>query len=194
MAATIYLHWTATGYDWIRPGRYHRIIGGDGRHCRMPSRRICPPTPGGATATASPSPAPAWAVSPTLDPTAHNASAPQPLPGGGGHCPQLGLDADDITIQSVMTHAEPASNREGRWMHDNYGPVIWGGTGERWDRCSWADGPSDGGEQLRQRIAALLSAERRSLRMTAGSVASPASRSAVRPCRCRSMPMAAPGR
>ena len=32
-----------------------------------------------------------------------------------------------------MTHAEEASNRDGRWMHDNYGPVIWGGTGERWD-------------------------------------------------------------
>ena len=27
MAAVIYLHWTATGYDWIRPGHYHSIIG-----------------------------------------------------------------------------------------------------------------------------------------------------------------------
>ena len=35
VAATIYLHWTATGYDWIRPGRYHRIIGGDGRVHRL---------------------------------------------------------------------------------------------------------------------------------------------------------------
>ena len=32
-----------------------------------------------------------------------------------------------------MTHAEAASNRDGRWMHDNYGPVLWSGTGERWD-------------------------------------------------------------
>ena len=30
MAATIYLHWTATAYDWIRPGHYHSIITGDG--------------------------------------------------------------------------------------------------------------------------------------------------------------------
>ena len=59
MAATIYLHWTATGYDWIRPGHYHRII------------------------------ARSW-----------------------------GWTAADITIQSVMTHAEAASNRDGRWMHD----------------------------------------------------------------------------
>ena len=35
VAATIYLHWTATGYDWIRPGHYHRIIGGDGRVHRL---------------------------------------------------------------------------------------------------------------------------------------------------------------
>ena len=26
--------------------------------------------------------------------------------------------ADDITIQSVMTHAESASNRDGGWMHE----------------------------------------------------------------------------
>ena len=35
MAAVIYLHWTATGYDWIRPGHCHSIIGGDGRVHRL---------------------------------------------------------------------------------------------------------------------------------------------------------------
>ena len=71
-----------------------------------------------------------------------------------------GWTAADITIQSVMTHAEAASNRDGRWMHDNYGPVIWGGTGERWDLLQLEQhGTSDGGEQLRQRIAALLSGD-----------------------------------
>ena len=35
MAAVIYLHWTASGYDWIRPGHYHSIIGGDGRVHRL---------------------------------------------------------------------------------------------------------------------------------------------------------------
>ena len=35
MAVVIYLHWTATGYDWIRPGHYHSIIGGDGRVHRL---------------------------------------------------------------------------------------------------------------------------------------------------------------
>ena len=52
-----------------------------------------------------------------------------------------------------MTHAEAASNRDGRWMHDNYGPVIWGGTGERWDLLQLSkNGATDGGEQLRHRI------------------------------------------
>ena len=53
MAAVIYLHLTATSFDWIRPGHYHSIISGDGRV-----------------------------------------------------------------------------------MHDNYGPVIWGGSGDLWICCS----------------------------------------------------------
>ena len=37
-------------------------------------------------------------------------------------------------------------------MHDNYVPVIWGGSGERWDLLQLEkNGPSDGGDQLRQR-------------------------------------------
>ena len=32
-----------------------------------------------------------------------------------------------------MTHAEAASKRDVRVMYDNYGPMIWGGTGELWD-------------------------------------------------------------
>ena len=35
MASTLYIHWTATGYDWIRPGDYHSIIAGDGRLQRL---------------------------------------------------------------------------------------------------------------------------------------------------------------
>ena len=42
-------------------------------------------------------------------------------------------------------------------MHDNYGPVIWGGTGERWDLLQLSkNGSTDGGDQLRHRIQALL--------------------------------------
>ena len=35
MTPTLYLHWTATPYDWIRSGHYHSIISGDGRVHRL---------------------------------------------------------------------------------------------------------------------------------------------------------------
>ena len=63
----------------------------------------------------------------------------------------------DISFQALMTHAEAVSNSDGRVMHDNYGPMIWGGSGELWDLLQLEqNGPSDGGEHLRQRICALL--------------------------------------
>ena len=71
-----------------------------------------------------------------------------------------GWSAADINITTVMTHAEAASNRDGRSMHDNYGPVIWGGSGERWDLLQLKrNGATDGGEQLRAGIQALMRGE-----------------------------------
>jgi hypothetical protein len=62
---------------------------------------------------------------------------------------RLGWSAEEITLQRVMTHAEAAANRDGRTLYDNYGPVIWGGTGERWDLLQR---PLDGGDRLRDQI------------------------------------------
>ena len=162
MAATIYLHWTATGYDWIRPGHYHRIIGGDGRVHRLHALTADLPAHTWrrnsnsialACACMGGQPDP-WTLPPTA---AQLHSLCQEV---AGIARSWGWTAADITIQSVMTHAEAASNRDGRWMHDNYGPVIWGGTGERWDLLQLEQhGTSDGGEQLRQRIAALLNGD-----------------------------------
>ena len=74
----------------------------------------------------------------------------------------FGWGAEAITLQRVMTHAEAAANRDGRTLHDNYGPVSWGGTGERWDLLQLhRDGPLDGGDQLRDQI-------RRHLTMVSG--------------------------
>ena len=68
-----------------------------------------------------------------------------------------GWDADAISIATMMIHAEAASNRDGRIMHDNYGPMLWGGTGERWDLWQLErNGSHNGGEQLRERIRTLL--------------------------------------
>ena len=58
-----------------------------------------------------------------------------------------GWGPEQITVERVMTHAEAASNGDGRWMHDNYGPVIWGGTEERWDLLQLSkNGSADGGD------------------------------------------------
>ena len=159
MAAVIYLHWTATGYDWIRPGHYHSIIGGDGRVHRLHAYSVDLPAHtygrnrnsvalscacmGGIPDPWTQPPTPAQLTSLCAEAAAIARS--------------WGWQDADISLQSVMTHAEAASNRDGRVMHDNYGPMIWGGTGERWDLLKLEqNGPSDGGEQLRQRIRALL--------------------------------------
>ena len=159
MTATIYLHWTATPYDWIRPGHYHSIIGGDGRVHRLHAYNVDLPahTYGRnrnsvalscACMGGVPDP---WTQPPTeaqLNSLCIEA-ADVALGWGWG--------AELISVKRVMTHAEAASNRDGRWMHDNYGPVIWGGTGERWDLLQLKkNGPIDGGEQLRHRIQALM--------------------------------------
>ena len=45
-------------------------------------------------------------------------------------------------------------------MHDIDGPVVWGGTGERWDLLQLTKGgPTTGGEQLPDRIRALLAGD-----------------------------------
>ena len=159
MAAVIYLHWTATGYDWIRPGHYHSIIGGDGRVHRLHAYSVDLPahTYGRnrnsvalscACMGGIPDP---WTLPPTP------AQLTSLCTEAAAIARSWGWQEGDISLQSVMTHAEAASNRDGRVMHDNYGPMIWGGSGERWDLLQLEkNGPSDGGEQLRQRIRALL--------------------------------------
>ena len=166
MAATIYLHWTATGYDWIRPGYdwirpgyHHVIISGDGRVHRL-------------HATSVDLPAHTWARNSNAVALSCACMGGQPdpwtLPPTPAQLESLcaetaaiatswGWSASDITIQRVMTHAEAASNKDGRVMHDNYGPVVWGGTGERWDLLQLEkNGPLDGGEQLRRRVRELM--------------------------------------
>ena len=159
MTATLYLHWTATGYDWIRPGHYHSIIDGDGRVHRLHDYDV--DLPAHTWARNSNSVALACACMGGMpDPWTQPPTAAQLTSlcqEAAAIASRWGWGTDQITIQRVMTHAEAASNRDGRWMHDNYGPVVWGGSGERWDLLQLErDGPLDGGEQLRRQIQAVL--------------------------------------
>ena len=162
MAARIYLHWTATGYDWIRPGHYHSIITGDGRVNRLHSYSVDLPAHTWQRNTNAvalscscmggiPDP---WTQPPTSQQLESLCAETASIARSWGWRPS------DINITTVMTHAEAASNRDGRMMHDNYGPVIWGGSGERWDLLQLnRNGPCDGGEQLRAGIQALMRGE-----------------------------------
>ena len=159
MAATLYLHWTATGYNWIRPGHYHAIIGGDGRVHRLHAYSV--DLSAHTYARNSNSVALACACMGGIpDPWTQPPTPPQLqalCEEAAAIAGSWGWSAADITIRTVMTHAEAASNRDGRAMHDNYGPVIWGGSGERWDLLQLErNGPTDGGDQLRARIRAIL--------------------------------------
>jgi hypothetical protein len=162
MAATIYLHWAATPYTWQRSGLYHSIISGDGRVQRMHAYTVDLPADtwhrnsnsaalSCACMGGRPDP---WSIPPTavqLEALCQEAAA---------IARSWGWSAADITIQRLMTHAEAASNRDGRVMLDNYGPVIWGGTGERWDLLQLEKGgPPTGGEQLRARVQQILRGE-----------------------------------
>lgn len=159
MAATIYLHWSATGYSWVRGGLYHSIISGDGRVQRLHSYAVDLPAHtwrrnsnaialSCACMGGQPDP---WTLPPTpaqLEALCQEAAAV---------ARSWEWSAEQITIQRLMTHAEAAANRDGREPHDNYGPVIWGGTGERWDLLQLSKGgPPSGGEQLRERVRQLM--------------------------------------
>ena len=158
--ATIYLHWAATPYTWVRSGLYHSIINGEGHVHRLHAYSVDLPAHtwrrnSNAVALSCacmggrPDP---WLIPPTA---AQLESLCQEAAAIARH---WGWSAADITIQRLMTHAEAASNRDGRILHDNYGPVIWGGTGGRWDLLQLEkNGPPTGGDQLRQRIREILS-------------------------------------
>lgn len=164
MAATIYLHWAATPHSWVRSGLYHSIISGSGVVHRLHSYAVDLPSHtwrrnsnsialSCACMGGRPDP---WSIPPTpvqLEALCQEAAAV---------ARSLSWGADAITIQRLLTHAEAAANRDGRQPHDNYGPVIWGGTGERWDLLQLEkDGPPTGGEQLRQRVRQILRNEPR---------------------------------
>ena len=154
----VYMHWTAGGYNSI-VGPYHTIFTGDGTM----HRRVDYDTFSGHTYNRN---------------TNAVGLSVAAMAGGGNNyqwpttaqlealtneiarlANEWGWTASDINIKNVMTHGEAGSNKDGRVMHDNYGPWIWGGTGERWDldQLSASQTLGEGGDVLRGMIAQKLS-------------------------------------
>ena len=149
----IYLHWTAGGYNSV-VGPYHTIFTGDGKmHQNVPYTQHTPHTYNRNTNSVGLSVAAMaksggqyqWPTNPQLEAMAKEAAR---IAKGWG------WTKGDIDIKKVMTHGEAGSNKDGNIMHDNYGPTIWGGTGERWDldQLRPSQKLGEGGPEMRAKI------------------------------------------
>jgi len=151
----IYLHWTAGGYNH-RSGPYHSTIQGDGsiyKHTGGDYDVRTGHTYGRNTnnvglSVASMGGTP-WKSYPPKDIQIDSMMKEAAKIALG-----WGWKPGDVSIKNVMTHAEAGSNKDGKVMHDNYGPVMWGGNGERWDwlQLKETDTPGSGGDKLRQKM------------------------------------------
>ena len=147
----IYLHWTAGGYNWNN-GPYHTTVQGDGSlYKHLPYDQHTAHTYYRNTGNVGLSVA-------AMKDYNWNAYAPKPkqlesmMAEAANVAKTWGWKASDVSIKTVMTHAEAASNKDGRTPHDNYGPTWWGGTGERSDlhKLKGSDKDGTGGDKLRQ--------------------------------------------
>ena len=170
----IYLHWVASTHTW-RQGPYHTTVQGDGSlYKNKPYDQHTNHTYGRNTGNVGLSIAAMkewnWErygpTKPQLEAlTAEAASIAK----------KWGWKPSDVTIKRVMTHAEAASNKDGRRMHDNYGPTFWGGNGERSDLHKLKRNAKDGsgGDILRQMIKKYMGMKNPPLLREAGPGAGP---------------------
>ncbi|AOO17005.1 hypothetical protein RW220110_013 [Cyanophage S-RIM12_RW_22_0110] len=147
----IYMHWTAGGYNW-KNGPYHTTVQGNGDlYKHKPYDQHTAHTYYRNTGNVGLSVA-------AMKDYNWNSFAPKPkqLEAMTAEAAVIakgwGWKPGDVSIRNVMTHAEAASNKDGRSPHDNYGPTWWGGTGERSDlhKLKGSDKDGTGGDKLRQ--------------------------------------------
>lgn len=180
----IYLHWSATGYDWKVPGHYHTVITGDGQAHRLTDYKT--PLHEHTYARNHNAIAISLACMGSNNPWDYPPTEAQ-IDSMAKECAKvalgLGWPADETGLKKlIMTHAECAANRDyplelvkraqGRGEdfarsiglpHDNYGPSSWsdgwpGGHVERWDlhQLRQTDKPGAGGFELRRRTVAWM--------------------------------------
>lgn len=141
----IYLHWSATGYQWVQPGHYHTIVTGDGVVHRLHDYNIDlnahtykRNTNSIGLACACMGGADPWSTPPTSEQVEGICREVATIIKGWGWL------ESDISIKNILTHAEAASNKDGWIAHENYGPTAWGGDGTRWDlMCLERNGSDD---------------------------------------------------
>jgi hypothetical protein len=151
----IYLHWSATPYNWREPGHYHTVVQGNGNVVRLTpydhflsAHTLKRNRDAVGIAVACMGGTDYWREYPPTD-NQIEAMCQEVAQ----LATRLGWKQEDITVKKVMTHAEAASCRDGWHPHGNYGPVPWDGTGERWDLMQLKkNGPDNGGDVLREKI------------------------------------------
>jgi len=147
----IYMHWTASRYNW-KNGPYHTTVQGDGSlHKHKKYNQYTGHTWRRNTGNVGISVAAMkdynWdQYSPKKKQLESMTAEAATVAKGWGWKPS------DVNIKRVMTHAEAASNKDGRKPTPNYGPTWWGGTGERSDlhKLKKSDPDGGGGDKLRQ--------------------------------------------
>ena len=147
----IYFHWTGGSYNH-KAGPYHATVQGNGkiyRHLNYDqlTGHTYNRNSGNVGLSAATMGGRAWTDYPPKDIQIENMTRE-----AANIATKWGWKPGDVNLKRVMTHAEAGSNKDGRRMHDNYGPVMWGGTGERWDwlQTKKTDKAGTGGDKLRQ--------------------------------------------
>jgi hypothetical protein len=159
----IYLHWTAGTYSGVPKAAYHTVITGDGKtHYRIPYTQTGEHTwkrnnnsvgfSVAAMSGATPenfgrSPVKSSQYQTMAKEVAKLATAWKWRP-------------TDINVRNVLTHAEAGSNKDGWNAHENYGPVAWGGDGDKWDLAKLYQGDQfgSGGDKIRSMIKSYMKA------------------------------------
>ena len=159
----IYLHWTGTGYNFKQKGNYHAIFQGSGEKFQASPYDTPQNHTRGRNDNSVGLAAASMAGRPYVDYPPKKAQMNAMMKEAARIAMGWGWTPRDVNRNRVMTAGEAASNMDGNKMTDNYGPVVWGGTGERTDffktRRSAPDG--SGGRELRNMMMNFMNARDR---------------------------------
>ena len=154
----LYLHWTGSNYNSGMSRNYHSVFTGDGKKKQgidynQPGAHTWKRNKNSVGLAASSMGGRPWIDYPPT--TAQNTAM---MKEAARIATSWGWKPEDVSVKNVMTGAEAASNRDGSRMHENYGPVEWGGTGEGWGffKTTKRGADGSGGSDLRAMMRAFM--------------------------------------